>query len=121
MILEGPLYTATQLLPGHKVLEDGAPCHTAGLCCCICEDYGIESIKHPGNLLDLNPIENIWSILKNCISRCQRRPTNRDEFFHLAQQVWEEEVSFDTINAAINSMKKCQETVKAEKGGSTKY
>ena len=31
-ILEGPLYTAVQLLPGYKVLEDGAPCHRALLC-----------------------------------------------------------------------------------------
>jgi transposase len=121
-ILIGPLYTALQLRPDlDKVLEDNAPCHRALLCRQIREDLGIHSLDHPGNSPDLNPIENIWGILKSRIARRGRLPASRAAFYSVVQEVWEKEITFDMINACIDSMRKRRAQVQQNFGQSLDY
>ena len=49
--------------------EDNDPKHTSLLCRKWKEENGVEKIDWPSSSPDLNPIENVWGLLKNRIRR----------------------------------------------------
>ena len=55
----------------------------------------------PGNSLDLNPIENLWSILKRRVDK--QKPTNSDKLQALIMQEWAA-ISQDAAQKLIDSM-----------------
>ena len=67
--------------------HDGPPCHRAKV---ITKWLGEQNINilgpWPGNSPDLNPIENLWSILKRRVDK--QKPTNSDKLQALFMQEW---------------------------------
>jgi transposase len=55
----------------------------------------------PGNSPDLNPIENLWSILKRRVKK--QNPTNSDQLQALIMQEWAA-ISQDMAQKLIDSM-----------------
>jgi transposase len=56
----------------HKVthfLQDGAPCHKSKKVMAFLEQQKSAVMDWPGNSLDLNPIENLWLILKGKLKK----------------------------------------------------
>src|SRR6202012_2023770 len=49
------------------VVEDGAPAHRSKVVKLAQTVAGISNLWHPANSPDLNPIENIWDLLKTRI------------------------------------------------------
>ena len=49
---------------GFNFLQDNAPSHTARNTCKWLEDHSINYMAWPANSSNLNPIENLWSIIK---------------------------------------------------------
>ena len=45
-------------------MQDGAPCHTAKLIKAFLLKEKIPLLPWPGNSPDMNPIENVWALLK---------------------------------------------------------
>ena len=100
-------------------MHDGASCHqskkTSGYLgltnICLLSDWPSQS---PG----LNPLENLWSILKKNVSR--GNPTNKDELWNLTLQKWNK-ISNDVIHSLYRSMPQRLAAVIKSKGGPCKY
>ncbi len=56
--------------------QDLAPAHTAKGTKSCCNDHGVTVLDWPANSPDLNPIENLWGIVKRKIDT---RPNNADD------------------------------------------
>jgi hypothetical protein len=72
-----------------------------------------EVIDWPSNSPDLNPIENLWSIIKTNVER--RRPKNLDDLKCFMVEEWEG-IPDSVIKNLIGSMRKRCEAV-IERGG----
>ena len=100
------------------LMEDGAPVHRSKLAQQWRIAYGIQKLNWPPNSLDLNPIENLWKLVKDLL-RHHNRPRNKQEMMQTIEAVWNE-VSMEQLQNLIASMPKRIEAIISTKGGSTK-
>lgn len=106
-VLDGPLssfYASLDSEDCHPIFQqDNARAHTAKTTVQFLKSHGISLFPHPASSPDLNPIENIWSILKSIIRRRPRTPTSISELKQAILEAWEE-ITIEDINACIRSM-----------------
>jgi arsenate reductase-like glutaredoxin family protein len=81
--------------------QDGASCHTCRQARDFFTEQEINMLDWPANSPDLNPIENIWSILKDKVSK--RCPESREDVVQFAMEEWDA-LDMDLIKASILSM-----------------
>lgn len=60
-------------------MDDNASAHTAKIIKEFKRQYRIISLDWPTYSLDLNPIENVWNLLKNRLQSRQPPPGTKDE------------------------------------------
>ena len=119
------------LEPGMFFIQDNAPTHMAAENQDWLEEWthghGVSVIKWPAYSPDLNPIENLWKLLKNGI--CEARPDlsdlpkndqSKQELIDTAVKVWEE-LKEKVFDAEINSMPNRMRAIVEAKGWYTKY
>lgn len=127
-----------------RVVEDNAKFHLAGLNKIITEVnlyyiqtiflpklnkilsqvYGVRKLPLPSNSPDLNPIENVWHILKSRLrkrfAKGEKRPHSEDELWEALVEEWER-LDQDTLNKLVDSMpNRLEEVIKAN-GSHTKW
>ena len=101
------------------LLDDSAPCHKSAKVKQFKSKRNIESLDWPANSPDLNPIENVWSLLKRKISRIPN--SNETSLIKTIKKVWNTEIPKDYLKSLINSMpRRIKEVLKA-KGYASKY
>jgi len=98
--------------------QDNDPKHKAKKTLEYFSDNGIRVLPWPAQSPDLNPIENLWSILNN---KCKnRQTTNAKGLFEDLERAWNE-LGVDLLHKLVDSMPKRLEAVIAAKGMPTKY
>lgn len=120
----------TQMLPSAKSLfrrryaktwifqEDNDPKHTAKVNKEWIKKKGIRRLDWPAQSPDLNPIENLWSILDQ---RCKnRKPANEEELFNRLKEEWES-LPTSMLQSLCESMPRRLQAVIDAKGYATKY
>lgn len=101
-------------------MDDGAAYHTSKFTRKFCRDAGFLRMKWPTQSPDLNPIENLWRIIKIRISGRRHRIRNVDEMKVAIQEEWER-LTEEDFQKCIESMpKRCKLVIKG-KGGCIKY
>ena len=101
------------------LMEDEAPMHHNKLPEDWRQAHGIQKLVWPPNSPDLNPIENLWKILKDLL-RHHNMSRNKLELIEIIQKVWNE-TSLEQLKQLISSMLNRIKVVILERGGSTRW
>jgi len=103
-----------------KLMQDGAPGHSAADTKQDLQEIGIEAIFWPPFSPDLNPIERVWHIMKNYLQDNFPEVMSYDVLRGAVKEAWEN-VGRSEFEALIQSMPaRCQAVIDAN-GLFTKY
>ena len=108
---------------GLILMEDGAPVHRCNIANQWRKERGIDVLCWPSQSPDLNPIENLWMIMKRKVQQHRSRVgkfKNVEEHKACLQKVWDE-MNPEDWNKLIASMPKRIKMVIKSKGGSSGY
>ncbi len=97
--------------------QDLAPAHTAKGTKSWFNDHGVTVLDWPANSPDLNPIENLWGIVKRKMR--DTRPNNADELKATIKATWAS-MPPQQCHKLISSMPRQIEAVIKAKGAPTK-
>jgi len=101
-------------------MHDGAPCHKGRSVTEFLEAHGIETLPWPGNSPDMNPIENLWSILKSKMHK--KTITNKRQLIEELISAWTREDRIrDACKELVHSMPARVAALNNAKGSFTKY
>ena len=81
-------------------MHDGAPCYRAKVN--YLDQKNIERLEWPGNSPDLNPIENLWSVMKQKVS--EKQPSSLQALKKNIMEVWTQEFSKEYCQDLIASI-----------------
>ncbi len=98
--------------------QDLAPAHSAKATSTWFKDQGIPVLNWPANSLDLNPIENLWGIVKKKMRYA--RPNNAEELKVTIRATWAL-ITPEQCHRLIDSMPRRIAAVIQAKGAPTKY
>ncbi len=98
--------------------QDLAPDHTAKGTKSWFNDHGVTVLDWPANSPDLNPIENLWGIVKRKMR--DTRPNNTDDLKAAIKATWAS-ITPEQCHGLIASMPCRIDEVIHAKGGPTKY
>ena len=100
--------------------QDSAPCHTAQSVKMWCRENDVKLLPWPGNSPDMNPIEELWSILKNEIHKVPL--TTKHALIERLIYVWFHNDKIKNFcRTLITDMPKRVKALKTAKGRQSKY
>ena len=124
LVMAGPLWDVYSELYNERgvarVMEDGAPMHRSHLAKEFRQAHLMETIPHPAQSPDMNPIEHVWKVLKEQVNKRPKMPKNADELKVALVEEWEK-IDIGFINHLIEGMPDHVEALRRAKGGSTSY
>ena len=102
------------------LMDDNATCHRSAAVNLFKSQSGIRTITWPARSPDLNPIENVWSILKRNVRRSVQPHHGLPDLEEILKREWGE-LSQATVNHLIDSMPSRIAEVISCKGEVTKH
>lgn len=102
----------------HIFQQDNAPAHKSKHSIAFINNQNLKLLDWPANSPDLNPIENIWSVLKNAVEK--RSPKTFEELERVAVEEWDK-IEQQTIRKTIKSMSRRIDQVLERKGEKCEY
>lgn len=123
-ILEHQLVPVTQTWFANSnewtFVQDNAPCHVSKATKQWFSDNGIRIMQWPANSPDLNPIENLWSVLKQKLLRTGS--LSKQNLEANVKKIWIEDEGLKTLCVKlVESMPKRVETLLKNRGDAIEY
>ena len=100
--------------------HDGCGPHRAKNVSLFLEAEGIAVLPWPAQSPDLNPIENVWSVMKRNLRKLPSYPSTADDLFSQLCFIWDN-LPNDYFDKLIGSMKSRCIAVANVRGGASKY
>ena len=108
-------------------MHDNAPIHGAGVVQEALEEVAFEVLDWPAYSPDLNPIENLWHILKERIhhqnpllATLNSNAASLEALVRAANTVWDQ-ITQEEVNALVDSMPRRIAALEKARGWYTKY
>jgi transposase len=98
--------------------QDNASCHVSKRSKAFFEAQEVQLLDWPANSPDLNPIENVWGILKESVRK--RSPRTKEELLVIALEEWAA-IPQHVIKKTITSFKKRCDQVVSRQGEKCDY
>jgi transposase len=98
--------------------QDNDPKHTARTVQSYLSNKQVTVLEWPAQSPDLNPIENLWSILERKVQ--ERSPKSEQQLFDLLQAEWQL-MTEEKLSSLVESMPRRCQAVIDNKGYATKY
>jgi predicted transcriptional regulator len=114
-----PFYYSQTKSEDFILMEDGAPVHRSLLPNQWLAEAGIPKMNWPANSPDLNPMENVWKIVKDAVQKAPR-PKNAEEMLRVVNEAWKA-IPQETLRTLVGTMRERMEAVVAAKGRSTRW
>ena len=105
-------------------LQDGDPSQNSKKACIAFDAIGCSVFEIPARSPDLNPIENIFNIVREQLKEeGETKQIRKESFADFSMRIKQriEQFPMDIINKTIGTMMKRMELVKKGKGHRTKY
>jgi hypothetical protein len=83
------------------------------------ENHDLEKIEWPAQSPDLNPIDNVWKLLKDAVQK-RRRPKNQEDMWLVVESEWKA-ISQSKLEALVATMPQRIKDVIVVDGGSTRW
>lgn len=101
--------------------HDLSPIHTSRSVEAMLENLAIRKLSWPAKGADINPIENVWGIMKSRLSRLQLHKMNKDSLWAAVHAEWERLRGTELATDLFASMPRRMESVILAEGDFTKY
>ena len=111
-------WIARQKKGAYVFQQDNAPAHTAKATTQFFQDQNVEVLAWPPYSPDLNPIENLWGILKRKVDL--RKPSTLEELISVATSEWRS-IPLSIVGNCIDSMPRRLESVITNQGNKVNY
>ena len=98
--------------------QNSAPCHKAKAVTKWLQAKNVKVLQWPGNSPDLNPIENLWTLVKKIF---QSNPGSLEELKKIIREVCCKEIKPNLCKTLSYSMPHHIQNVTKNKGYHTKY
>jgi hypothetical protein len=93
--------------------DDNAPCHRARSVVKWMADHNVDRLDWPAQSPDLNPIENLWSILATRVQKAA--PRTKRELIEALIAAWYRNITPDHIQKLVQSMpNRCKQVLRSK-------
>jgi transposase len=120
VVYNGELLHFMEKVPQGLLMEDGAPVHRSKLCEEWRQAHRLEKLNWPANSPDLNPIENLWKILKDAVQHGSICPKNTSDLRVVIAREWKI-ISGQKLLLLCHSMPTRLQAVIEASGGHTRW
>ena len=101
-------------------MQDNAPCHKAKLIMDFFAQENIETLNWPPQSPDMNPIENLWAIIKARRKKKFGVPTSKNDLIEQIFDIWND-IDVGLVHTLTDSANKRVQAVLKANGKVTKY
>jgi len=101
-------------------MQDNAPCHKARVILDFLQENNIETLDWPRQSPDLNPIENLWAIIKKKRQKKYGLPRDKEELITQIFDIWDN-IKPELVETLANSANSRINAVLKLKGKVSKY